>query len=268
MSLLRFHAATAAYFEHYVRLVSELGVDDPRPSLAEWERTIAPDTVFAELDGEFVGYGYAQALGANGYVRNVVVAPKARRRGFGRELMLELRRLLSARGCTSWQLNVKSDNEPALELYRALGLQADYRTWVLRVFVDSPLDLAPSPPTLVARESDPALDSALEREFDVPAGLLTSHRARTGARVLCFEFDGRPVAFAPFDLRHPGCFPFRLREALCARGVIEALLALVPAGRPHLQLVLERDEAAAKVLRGAGARLMFEIQHLHGALER
>lgn len=263
---LRFLAATPEHFEHYKQLFAELGVDDPLPTLATWERTIAPDTVFAECDGRIVGYGYAQVLGPIGYVRNVVVAPNERRRGLGRELMAELRRRLRARGCTSWQLNVKVDNEAALELYRSLGMRGDWRTWVLRVFVDQPLALSPSPPALSRRDAGPELDSALEREFELPAGLLARHRARPSTLVLSFDLAGRPIALAPFDPQHPGCFPFRLREPSCARGVLEALLPRVPPGRPHLQLVLERDENSARVLLAAGARLVFEIQHMHGAL--
>lgn len=267
MSSLRFLPASPAHFEHYARLAAELGVDTPLPTAADWARTIAPDTVFAELEDQIVGYGYAQVLGPIGYVRNVVVAPSARRRGFGRDLMLALRGRLLARGCTTWQLNVKVDNAPALELYRSLGLRGDYRTWVLRVFVDQPLELGRSPRALVSREVDSVLDGALESEFELPAGLLTRHRAREHARVFLFELDGRPIALAPFDPHHPGCFPFRLREPNCARGVINALLALLPVGRPHLQLVLERDEPSARALMAAGARLMFEIQHMHGVLD-
>lgn len=258
--------ATPELYADFARLYPELGVDDPVPAQADWLRRMAADTLFLERGGRVVAYGYAQALGDSGYVRHVVVAPVARGTGLGRATMLALRDRLRERGCSAWQLNVKVDNRPAIALYRSLGLAGDYRTWVLRIPNGAPLSLAASPPGLTAQEPLPAADSALEREFDVPAGLLARHRAKADARLFRFELAGRAVALAPFDPFFPGCFPFRLREAACARGVFDTLLPLVPRGRPHLQLVLERDEPAARVLLAAGARLVFEIQHMRGAL--
>lgn len=267
MSTPRFLNAAPEHFEVWARLFRELGVDDPLPTAVAWLNTQGPDTFFAELDGEIVGYGYGQVLGASGYVRNVVVAPTARGRGLGRAIVLELGRRMAAAGCTSWQLNVKVDNEPALELYRSVGMRGDYRTWVVRIALDTPLALAPSPSAVASHEPPAELDAQLEREFEVAPGLLARHRTRPGARVLAFEFEGRPTALAPFDPHFPGCFPFRLRDARAALGVLERLLELVPPGRPHLQLVIERDEAAARALLAAGARAVFEIQHMHGPLK-
>lgn len=266
MTTPQFLPATLARFDDWARLFAELGVDDPLPSAEVWLRTQGPDTFFAESNGAIVGYGYGQALLPCGYVRNVVVAPDARGRGLGRAIVLELARRLAAAGCTSWQLNVKVDNAPAIELYRSVGMRTDYRTWVLRVLIERALELPESPPGVVARERGPEFDAELEREFEVTPGLLERHRTRDGARVMSFELDGRPVALAPFDPHFPGCFPFRLRDARAARVVIERLLELVPEGRPHLQVVLERDEAAAGALLAAGARTVFEIQHMSGPL--
>ncbi len=266
VSTPRFLNASREHFEVWARLFRELGVDDPLPSVDVWLSTQGPDTFFAEFDGEFVGYGYGQVLGASGYVRNVVVAPTVRGRGLGRAIVLELGRRMAAAGCTSWQLNVKVDNTPAIELYRSVGMQADYRTWVVRIPLDATLALAPSPAAVSAREPRAEFDAPLERDFEVAPGLLARHRTRPGARVLVFELEGRPIALAPFDPHFPGCFPFRLRDPRAAADVIARLVELVPAGRPHLQLVIERDEFAVRTLLAAGARAVFEIQHMSGTL--
>lgn len=262
---IRWLEANEARFADYARLFPELGVNDPLPAPAEWLANMGPDLVFLELDGAVVGYGYAQALASSGYVRHVVIGPQARGKGLGRELMHELRRRLAARGCSSWQLNVKLDNVPAIALYRSLGMEPDFRTWVLRVPAPAGLPL-PASPTLRCSEPPASSDATLEREFDVPSGLLARHRAKPATRLLLFERDGSPIALAPFDPHFPGCFPFRLRDPACSRAVLEQLLAFVPVDRAYLQLVLERDEPSARLLLSSGASLVFEIQHLQGPL--
>lgn len=261
---LEFAPATRERFADFARLFPELGVDDPLPTLEDWLARLAPDTVFAVRDGAVVGYGYAQALGADGYVRNVVTDPTQRGRGVGRALMLELRRRLAQSGCVRWQLNVKVDNAPALGLYHSLGLVGDFRTWVLRAPTASALALPASPRDASVRECGPELDAWLQAHFAIPPGLLARHRLKPDARVLVCERSGTRVGLAPFDPAFPGCFPFRLLDESCARAMLEPLLRLVPSGRPHLQLVLERDERAARLLLAAGVRLHFEIQHMHG----
>jgi len=263
---IKFEPATREHFADYVRLFPELRVDDPLPSADDWVERLAPDTVFALSAGAVVGYGYAQALGEDGYVRNGVSDPAQRGRGVGRALMLELRRRLVARGCVRWQLNVKVDNTPALALYQSLGLVGDFRTWVLRAPTTGSLALSASPLRALTCERGPEFDSALQAHFAVPPGLLARHRTKPDARVFVCELDGAPVALAPFDPAFPGCFPFRLLDERCASAILDPLLRLVPSGRPHLQLVLERDEPAARVLLAAGAKLFFEIQHMSGRL--
>lgn len=263
---IEFTPATRERFADFARLFPELGVDDPLPAVGDWLAQLAPDTVFAVRDDAVVGYGYAQALGEDGYVRNVVTDPAQRGRGVGRALMLELRRRLVASGCVRWQLNVKVDNTPALALYRSLGLASDFRTWVLRVPTGTALALPASPHDASTRECGPEHDAQLQAHFAVPPGLLARHRAKPDTRVLACERSGALVALAPFDPAFPGCFPFRLLDSTCAGAILTPLLRLVPAGRPHLQLVLERDEPAARLLLAAGVRLHFEIQHMHGPL--
>lgn len=263
---IEFAPANRERFADFARLFPELGVDDPLPAVEDWLARLAPDTVFAVRGGAVVGYGYAQALGEDGYVRNVVTDPAQRGRGVGRALMLELRRRLVASGCVNWQLNVKVDNTPALALYRSLGLVGDFRTWVLRVPTGTALALPASPRDASTRECGPELDAALQAHFSIPPGLLARHRAKPNATVLVCERAGAQVAVAPFDPAFPGCFPFRLLDATCASAILEPLLRRVPSGRPHLQLVLERDEPAARLLLAAGVRLHFEIQHMNGPL--
>ena len=57
------------------------------------------------------------------YVDNLGVSPDYRRRGIGRALLEEMTSLGKARGCEDTWLGTEADNEPALALYRKVGLK-------------------------------------------------------------------------------------------------------------------------------------------------
>jgi ribosomal protein S18 acetylase RimI-like enzyme len=78
-----------------------------------------------ELDGRIVATAMAGYEGHRGWVNYLAVDPAERGAGHGRAIMAEVERLLTERGCPKLNLQVRSDNEQALEFYRALGYGVD-----------------------------------------------------------------------------------------------------------------------------------------------
>lgn len=65
--------------------------------------------------------------GGMGYVGVVAVDRRARGRGHGRRILLELLVRLRAAGCTRATLSVEGENLPALGLYRSAGMVPEFR---------------------------------------------------------------------------------------------------------------------------------------------
>lgn len=258
---LTLRAATDDDFQLYVRLMPELGVDDPPAVFERWKATQQADTLVAERAGVGLGVCWWQQLEGSGYVRQLIVSPDARRLGVGRALMEEVAWRLRAAGCTTWRLNVKPDNRAAIALYRALGFTREYGSTSLRV--DWPVlgRLPPvrTPATLVAPEED----ATVETTFRLPAGQLANHRREK--RVLLRV--GPPfVGFAAFNPDYPGAFPFRARSGDTARALLEGMQAHSRPGATFAGVVVEDDDALARALREAGAVLRMEFDHYSAPL--
>jgi ribosomal protein S18 acetylase RimI-like enzyme len=59
--------------------------------------------------------------GHRGWVNYLAVDPSLQRRDYGRALMVEVERLLLARGCPKLNLQVRADNTGVIDFYRRLG---------------------------------------------------------------------------------------------------------------------------------------------------
>jgi GNAT superfamily N-acetyltransferase len=263
---LRVVAAGREHYAEFVRLFPELGVHDPIPSLEVWWKEMAPGSLFLELDGRAVGYGFAQALSRTGYVRHVIVDPDYRGRGLGRSTMLALADWLRKRGCERWELNVRSDNGPALSLYRSLGMEHAFLTWAIQLPRERVEALPRSATPIRIAPIAPERDEAIEKRFELAPGLLASLRQRAGQRLLLAGSDDEPVGAARFDPNYPGCFPFCARGAQVARAMLEAMVPEISADKPWIQVTVERDEPLVRALRAAGGALRLEIAHLEGPL--
>jgi ribosomal protein S18 acetylase RimI-like enzyme len=267
MSDFRVVPAALEHYPAFAELFAELGGHDPLPDAERWAAEMLPGTLFLELEGRPVAYGYAQALSRTGYVRHVAVARERRGRGFGRATMHALAAWLRARGCERWELNVKLGNEPAIALYRSLGMETAYPTQVVRLGRELLARLAELASDAAAPATlDPASDREVERRFELPAGLIAQLRTLSGRRLVIAGDPAAPRAFACFDPRFPGCFPFRAASLPDAAALLRELAPALPAESPWIQLVLERDETLANAFLGAGAELVLEILHLEGPL--
>lgn len=63
--------------------------------------------------------------GHRGWINYLAVAPEFQRRGYGRQLVMEVERRLLAVGCPKINLQVRSSNATVLECYRRLGYAVD-----------------------------------------------------------------------------------------------------------------------------------------------
>ena len=87
----------------------------------------APGFLVAVRDGTVVGYvvgDVATDFGSPiGHVKDLAVAPDARRHGAGRSLLVQSLVVLAVEGATLVKLEVRKSNEPALTLYRDVGFE-------------------------------------------------------------------------------------------------------------------------------------------------
>jgi ribosomal protein S18 acetylase RimI-like enzyme len=248
----------------FVRLFPELQVDDPVPSLETWTAGFVPSTLVATRGEEVVGYCYFQELRETGYVRNIVVAPAARRLGVGRTLMNATANQLRAHGKSSWRLNVKPDNFPARFLYERMGLRPQYESKSFRMPWVA-LNALP-PGTSFVREPTLERDGELESAFELPRGQLES--ARGLKRILLEAVSSttqRSIGLAVFDPKFPGAFPFRVKDIEAVATLLAAMRQLVPADE-HVGLVAEDDERLVDLLVGLGAICRDQILHMAGPL--
>jgi hypothetical protein len=111
---------------------------------------------------------------------------------------------------------------------------------------------------------EPEDDAEVERAFGLQDGKVARLRSLAGMTLARLVEHDRTVAFARFDPRYPGCFPFHVRATDLARPLLDHLVPLCPPGSTWIQLVIEADDATARAILDAGAATVFEILHLSG----
>jgi ribosomal protein S18 acetylase RimI-like enzyme len=77
----------------------------------------------ALLDRRIVGYAVTGRAGRRGYLQRLAVDPAVQRRGIGRALVVDCLQWLQHRGVTHAVVNTQVANEPALQLYLAMGFR-------------------------------------------------------------------------------------------------------------------------------------------------
>jgi len=90
------------------------------------DKEFDPSLVFIALDSEGVA-GLAQCW-TSAFVKDLAVAPRMRRIGLGRALMLAAFETFSRRGADHVDLKVRADNAPAIALYKSLGMRTIERS--------------------------------------------------------------------------------------------------------------------------------------------
>jgi ribosomal protein S18 acetylase RimI-like enzyme len=260
--------ATANDYPAYAVLLRELGVDDPTPSAERFAADLAPRILMYERDGAPIGYVSYDKLAANGYIRNLAVAPTARGAGVGAALMMAAAARLRAHGVTeAWHLNVKADNAVAIRLYERFGMAVEHRSVALR-FAWAHLDRLPADDGHVTMLPVPAEDDDdIERALGILGGRLHVSRSR-GSNILVQLRDEQlaPVGVACFDPAFPGAFPFCATRPALAAPLLRALAPHVRPGDLDLQVVIEDDDDLAGALIAAGAVVRMRLLHYAGPL--
>jgi ribosomal protein S18 acetylase RimI-like enzyme len=128
--------ATPEDYDAFAQFFSELHAPEPVPSARVYEGNVAPRAFFAVESGNASGFlcwragsrldrdavEVASPEVVAFHVSILAVRPERRRRGLGRQLMLEAARRARAQGFTRWQLHVGVDNGAAQALYKQLGM--------------------------------------------------------------------------------------------------------------------------------------------------
>jgi GNAT superfamily N-acetyltransferase len=255
-------------YQAYARLVPELGIDDPIPDSERFGREIMQTMLMVEEQSRITAFGWYKTYESMGYVVQLVVEPAARRRGIGRQLMLEMAAEFRRSGCTHWCLNARPENHRALSLYRSLGMREVYRSMVLRVALTIVGALPDAGEQSVAVRLTPERTPLVEQSLGLPAGRL-SEAMHIGERITMElrSSSGSCLGIAVFDPSFLGVYPFRVREARWAKPLFLALLPHAPPEASYLQIVAEGDPELTRCLLSRGALSQLEVAHLEGVLE-
>ena len=79
----------------------------------------------AEADGRIIGYMGVWEILDEGHITNVAVDPEYRRLHVGEAMIREMLRITSEHGIRFWTLEVRTDNEPAINLYEKTGFRKE-----------------------------------------------------------------------------------------------------------------------------------------------
>ncbi len=79
----------------------------------------------ALADGKVVGYMGVWKILDEGQITNVAVDPEYRRRHIAESLIEEMVRRTAEEGVTSWTLEARVDNDPAIRLYEKMGFRGE-----------------------------------------------------------------------------------------------------------------------------------------------
>jgi GNAT superfamily N-acetyltransferase len=235
---------------------------DPIPEQAWWDK-FCQNACFLEEDGKALGYGLAYKLEDSGYVMHCAVDASARNRGVGRAVMKTLAKRLRALGCTRWTLNVKVGNEPAIALYRRLGMDVDFTVAVLRI----PWSVAEGLP--VGSSTGEAFDGSEDRHIEDVFGLEHGRvsRPRELGRVMRRARRGEETTgVIGFDPPFPGAPLFRARSMEDAAALFRSIRETAKPEHDYFRVVVEADEALAERLISAGATRIMSLLHMVGPL--
>lgn len=257
-------SALAGDYPAFVHLFPQLGAPDETPSAARWEIEMVPGTLIAEIEGAIAGYAFAQTLTNTGYVRNLVVAAEARRRGVGKSLMGAMAERFHAAGCEHWCLNVRPENAAAIALYEGFGLRGVRMQEAFLLPWDAAAGLAAPGRAVHVSAIAPAEDAAIELRFGLPPGQVTADRAR-GRVLLVAKESAEILGFSSFDIRFGGSFPFRIADAAAIAPLVAGCRAYADR-RETIRLVAEDDPVVADALRTAGGVPVMRTLHMTGRL--
>lgn len=99
--------------------------NDPRKDILR-KTKVRPDLfLVGSCDGQIVASVMVGYEGHRGWINYLAVSPDHQKKGYGRLIMEEAERLLSAEGCPKINLQVRTSNSAVLAFYKAIGYGRD-----------------------------------------------------------------------------------------------------------------------------------------------
>jgi GNAT superfamily N-acetyltransferase len=115
--------ATPQDYGTFARLFVELHAPEPAPGARVYEERLVQRAFIGVESGAPTAFAcWRPDESVTLHVSMIAVLPERRRRGLGRQMMLEAARRGRTGGFTRWQLNVAVENVPAQALYERLGM--------------------------------------------------------------------------------------------------------------------------------------------------
>ncbi len=99
--------------------------NDPRRDIACKLRVQPEWFLVGTIDEQIVATVMAGFDGHRGWVNYLAVDPDFQRRGLGRRIMTEAERLLHDFGCPKINLQIRRDNQQAINFYERIGFSED-----------------------------------------------------------------------------------------------------------------------------------------------
>jgi ribosomal protein S18 acetylase RimI-like enzyme len=99
--------------------------NDPRRDIARKLRVQPEWFLVGTIDEKIVATVMAGFDGHRGWVNYLAVDPSFQRRGLGRRIMTEAERLLHGFGCPKINLQIRRDNQQAIDFYERIGFSED-----------------------------------------------------------------------------------------------------------------------------------------------
>jgi len=137
MTTITVRPATITDSAQILRFITDLAIyekaeHEVKTSIADIEATLFRDGctahgLMAEVDGEPAGmaiyfYNYSTWLGKNGiYLEDLYVTPSHRGNGLGKRLLASLAKIARQRNCGRMDWAVLDWNQPAIDVYDAIG---------------------------------------------------------------------------------------------------------------------------------------------------
>lgn len=79
------------------------------------------EVVVLEQDDQVIGYASLRFVGREGDINTIAIARGHQRKGFGKQLLRWLEQTAESHGVRELFLDVRTDNKPAIDLYKAAG---------------------------------------------------------------------------------------------------------------------------------------------------
>ena len=82
---------------------------------------VSREVVVLEQDDQVIGYASLRFVGREGDINTIAIARGHQRKGFGKQLLNGLEQTAVSHGVRELFLDVRTDNEPAIDLYKGAG---------------------------------------------------------------------------------------------------------------------------------------------------